>query len=546
MNAIYLLTALTPILAILILLVVLRLPAQHALPLSLGLTALTAFAIWRMPALYIAASTLEGLIISVSILWILFGAVLLLNTLTAAGAVERIRAMFFAISPDQRVQAIIVAWLFGAFIEGAAGFGTPAAITAPLMVALGFPPLAAVVLALTANSSPVTFGALGTPLLIGMGRGLQVGEQLAPVVAQALPNASSAEIIQRVGEYAIQMDLGVGLFIPLIQVLLLTRFFGPNRSWKEGLAMWRFALFAGASFLLPAFLVAHWLGPEFPSLLGGLFGMLIVIPAAQRGFLLPKTTWQFPEHASPPTTSPSSHSLLKAWLPYLFLTLLLVLTRLPALPFKSFLQSQALHFNNLLGTPISTSLELLYLPGTMFVATAVLSFALFRLPAATWGQLFGAAARRLVGSAIALGAALPMVRIFINSGVNALGLESMPVELAYQAARLMGTAWPLAAPAIGSLGSFLAGSATFSNMMFSLFQVSVAAEVNVPALIILALQALGANAGNMVCVLNVVAAASLVGLSGKEGVIIRLTLIPMLYYILWAGILGWSVTRLLF
>jgi lactate permease len=537
------LAALTPILAIFILLVVLRLPASKAMPLSLFLTGALAFLVWKVPAVHIAASVMEGWMISLSILWILFGAILLLNTLTSAGAMERIRGMFFAISPDCRVQAIIIAWLFGAFIEGAAGFGTPAAITAPLMVALGFPPLAAVVLALTANSSPVTFGALGTTFQIGMTRGLQTGGQMAPIVAQVSGGLTLPEVIHTVAVQAVGIDLFVGSLIPLLQVLLLTRFFGRNKSWKEGLVMWKFALFAGVSFLLPAYLVAWLLGPEFPTLIGALVGMLVVIPAARRGFLIPKPTWYFQAPTEEEQTITHPMPLLRAWLPYILLTLLLVISRLPFLPLKAFLQGQSIRFENIFGSGISTSLEPLYLPGTFFVIVALFSAWFYRLERPSWQRVVSESLHRLVGSAIALGGALPMVRIFINSGVNQAGLESMPIELAQQAAGLMGQFWPLVAPLIGSLGSFLAGSATFSNMMFSLFQVSVAVQTHLSPFVILALQALGANAGNMICVLNVVAAASVVGLSGKEGSIIRYTLMPMLYYVLWAGVVGLVMAR---
>ncbi|MFN7035840.1 MAG: L-lactate permease [Bellilinea sp.] len=545
MTVLTTLTALTPILAIFILLVLLRLPASKAMPLSLFITAILALLVWRVPFLHIAASVLEGLIISLSILWILFGAILLLNTLTVAGAMERIRAMFFSISPDRRVQAIIVAWLFGAFIEGAAGFGTPAAITAPLMVALGFPPLAAVVLALTANSSPVTFGALGTTFQIGMTRGLQQGGEMAGLVAQATGGITLPEVIHKVAAQAVQIDLFVGTLIPLIQVLLLTRFFGRNKSWREGLAMWKFALFAGISFLLPAYLVALFLGPEFPTLIGALVAMLIVIPAARKGFLIPKDIWYFKDREEEEQAVEHSMPLQRAWLPYILLTILLVLTRLPFLPLKNFLQSQSIRFDNLLGTGISASLEPLYLPGTIFVIVALFSFWFFHIESQNRQRVVSQSMQRLIGSAIALGGALPMVRIFINSGINSAGLESMPIELARQASDLVGNYWPLIAPLIGSLGSFLAGSATFSNMMFSLFQVSVAGQVNLSPFIVLALQALGANAGNMICVLNVVAAASVVGLSGKEGSIIRFTLMPMLYYILWAGMVGFFLSGLI-
>ncbi|MEW6502563.1 MAG: L-lactate permease [Chloroflexota bacterium] len=544
MDLLATLTALTPILAIFILLVLLRLPASKAMPLSLLITAILALLVWKVPFFHVAASILEGLIISLSILWILFGAILLLNTMTVAGAMERIRAMFFSISPDRRVQAIIVAWLFGAFIEGAAGFGTPAAITAPLMVALGFPPLAAVVLALTANSSPVTFGALGTTFQIGMTRGLQQGGEMASLVAQATGGLTLPQVIETVAAQSVQIDLFVGTLIPLFQVLLLTRFFGRNKSWREGLVMWKFALFAGISFLFPAYVVALFLGPEFPTLIGALVAMLIVIPSARKGFLLPTHIWDFDDQKEEVQMIEHPMPLGKAWIPYLLLTILLVLTRLPFLPLKSFLQSISIRFENLLGTGISTSLEPLYLPGTIFVIVALFSFWFFQIQSQNRRGVITQSLQRLISSAIALGGALPMVRIFINSGINSAGLESMPIELARQASDLVGMYWPLIAPLIGSLGSFLAGSATFSNMMFSLFQVSVASQVNLSPFVVLALQALGANAGNMICVLNVVAAASVVGLSGREGSIIRYTLMPMLYYILWAGLVGFIFVRL--
>lgn len=167
MNPILFLVALSPVLLVLILLVILRLPATKAMPLSWLIHALLAFFFWRIPAVQIAAASLEGFIIAASVVWIIFGAVFLLNILRTSGAIETIRHFFTAISPDRRVQLILIAWSFGSFLEGAAGFGTPAAICAPLLVTLGFPPLAAVVLALIANSYPVTYGGVGTTFLVG-------------------------------------------------------------------------------------------------------------------------------------------------------------------------------------------------------------------------------------------------------------------------------------------------------------------------------------------------------------------------------------------
>ncbi|WP_096201679.1 L-lactate permease [Bacillus sp. FJAT-45350] len=544
--------ALTPILAVLLFLVVLGMPAMKAMPISLLATGILAYFYWRVPFIQLIAASLEGVIIGISILYIVFGAILLLNTLKNSGAIDTIRNSFLGISADRRVQLIIIAWLFGAFIEGAAGFGTPAAIAAPLLVALGFPPLAAVVLALIADSSPVSFGAVGTPIIVGVDQGLQEGSQIAPVVATYLGTMDMGDYMRVVAAQVMQIDIFVGTFMPLILVVLLTRFFGENQSWKEGFQLWRFAIFAGLSFTIPALIVATFLGPEFPSIFGGLIGLAIVVPAAKRGFFLPKEQWDFPPRTSwaedwvgkvisSSTDDKSSKrqlSLVLAWVPYLLVGLFLVLTRLEILPLKAMLQSVKISWVNILGTNISTALEPLYLPGTIFIIVVLITAVIHKLSFSELGRSIAVSSNAIVGSAITLFTAVPMVRIFINSGINTSGLESMPIELANTASAMLGGTWPLVAPFIGALGSFISGSATFSNMMFSLFQFSVADQIGVEPTLILALQVLGSNAGNMICVLNVVAAATVVGLLGKEGKIIRFTLLPMFYYSIFSGLLG--------
>ncbi len=543
MTLLTLLAALMPVLTVLVFLVVLRWPAMRAMPISFALTALMAWLVWRIPPLRILAASLEGLVIAVSILWIIFGAILLLNTYRIGGAMHAIRDGFERITSDRRAQLLIVAWLFGAFIEGAAGFGTPAALAAPLLVALGFPPLAAAATALIADSSPVVFGAVGTPVLIGVGQGLQEGPSLAPAVLAALGDRSLHEFLHLTAIEAAGIDLFIGAFIPLALVTLLTRFFGARRSWREGLSFWPFALFAGLAYTAPTFLAVTLFGPEFPALLGGLVGLVVVVLAARRGFLLPKIPWDFDVAAAAPaseSTAPAASRLTlgRAWLPYIIVAALLVLTRLSELPFKAALQGITVGWENILGAGISTSFAPLYLPGTIFVVAVLAAFRLHHLSRAQMVTVTRNSLRTLGMSALTLCTALPMVRVFINSSVNGAGLGSMPLELASLVAAAVGRAWPLVAPLIGALGSFISGSATFSNMMFSLLQFSVAQQTGLDVGVVLALQMLGAAAGNMICVLNVVAAASVVELLGEEGRIIRLTLAPALLYALLAGGIG--------
>ncbi|RWZ58226.1 L-lactate permease [Halobacillus fulvus] len=543
MNFLELMTALMPVLAVFILLVIMRLPAVKAMPLSLVVVALLAVIVWKVPVVRVMAASLEGLMIAASILWIVFGAILLLNTLKNSGALETIRSGFSGLSADRRVQVIIIAWLFGSFIEGAAGFGTPAAIAAPLLLTLGFPALAAVSLALIADSSAVSFGAVGTPLIVGVDQGLRQGADLAAPVEQALGEQTMGSYIQGVAQSAVMMDLFIGTLIPLILVVMLTKLFGENRSIKEGLEIWKFALFAGFSFTIPAFLVATFLGPEFPSIIGGLVGLAIVVPAARKGFLLPEKAWDFKTEsdsigAEEVVATVQRMPLYKAWVPYILVAVLLVLTRLNVLPLKKWLTSVKVQWNDILGTGISTGFDPLYLPGTIFVVAIIFTVFYHKMNKKDIKATIQTSAASMIGSVIALATAVPMVRIFINSGVNGADLLSMPMELAVLVSDAVGGAWPLVAPIIGALGSFISGSATFSNMMFSLFQFSVADQIGLSAQSVVALQVLGSNAGNMICILNVVAAASVVNLVGKEGEIIRITLIPMLFYVTMAGLVG--------
>lgn len=541
LNILELITASMPIIAVFLFLIIFRLPASIAMPVSMAITGILAYLIWKMPIEYIGASLIEGVIIALSILWIVFGAILLLNTLSFSGALHSIRNGFQGISKDRRVQVILIAWLFGAFIEGAAGFGTPAAIAAPLLVALGFSPLAAVTLALVADSSPVSFGAVGTPVIVGVSQGLSQGGAVPDAVSSVLGEQSLSMYVKSVAQQAVTIDLIIGSLIPLILVVMLTRFFGRNHSWKEGFSLWKFSLFAGLSFTVPAFLVATWLGPEFPSIIGGLVGLALVVTAAKKKFLLPNEPWdefenesvEYKESSFSPTLS-----LWMAWVPYLLLTSLLVLTRVDILPLKSMLRTVKIGIDQIFGTTISTSIEPLYLPGTFFLIVVFMTKWLHHMDLPIFKQSFIISLKSMKGSLIALCTAVPMVRIFINSSTNDANLLSMPMELASLVSTYMGQGWPLVAPIVGSLGSFISGSATFSNMMFSMFQFNVADQLQLNHKIILALQMLGANAGNMICVLNVVAAASVVGMVGKEGIIIRKAIIPMLFYVIAAGMIG--------
>ncbi|HZG92503.1 MAG TPA: L-lactate permease [Pseudonocardia sp.] len=538
------LAALAPIVVVAILLVGLRWPAKYAMPLGFVAAVLVGALVWGMDAATLAAASVEGLIIAVGLLYIIFGALLLLQTLTASGALATIRAGFTTVSADRRVQAIIIGWLFGSFIEGASGFGTPAAVVAPLLLALGFPAMAAVMVGLVIQSTPVSFGAAGTPVLTGLGQGLAGDPAVdARVSVLGLDLPGYLEVL---GVEVAILHAVVGTLIPLFLVCMLTGFFGGR--FGDGLRVWPFAIYAAFAMTVPYVIVAAVLGPEFPSLLGGLIGLALVMFTSSRGFLMPKQTWDFPPRerwedrwtgsleADTSEVAGKRMSIWLAWSPYVVVALLLVLTR-TVKPVKDFLSGITIDVDNIFGTEISESLQPFYLPGFIFIVACLVTYGLHRMSGQAILGAWKMSAGQLAGAAVALLFALPLVRILINSGpdYNSTGLSSMPITLAEGASALAGTSWPVLAPWIGALGAFVAGSNTISNLTFSLFQFATAENIGATPETVVATQAVGGAAGNMVTVHNVVAASATVGLLGREGDLIRKTIIPTTYYCLFAG-----------
>jgi len=540
------LLALMPILTVFGLIVLFKWPATRAMPLAYIFTCVLALAVWKAPFLQVAAASIDGLVTAASILYIVLGAILLLNLFQESRAILTIRRSMFQVSTDRRVQAIIIAFLFGSFIEGAAGFGTPAAVAAPLLVAIGFPAMAAVMVALIIQSTPVSFGAVGTPILIGVNAGLNGQAEVTRYLN--LYQLDFTTYLHSIGSKVAIIHGITGTFIPIILVVMMTRFFGQKKSWKDGFSIFPFALFAGFCFTVPYTLTGVFLGPEFPSLVGSLLGLSIVIPLARSGFLIPKDIWDFPTEQDWPREwkgqgieshkkhDSSPFSVLRAWLPYVLVAFFLLLSRLWPL-IKNALASVVFRWDKIFKTSISTSFQPLYLPGFLFLIVVILTILIHRMSRKQLKRAFFRSIRNLLGPAIALGFAVPMVKVFINSGVED-GLEKMPVVLATGASVLLGKGWTAFAAVIGAMGAFIAGSNTFSNMMFSLFQFATALKIGAIPGVIVALQAVGGAAGNMICVHNVVAASAVVGLLGREGLLIRKTLIPMTYYLIMAAIIG--------
>lgn len=518
--------AFLPILATLILMMVFNWPAKWCLLISWVGACILGFVFWDINLKALIASSVYGMLSSFDVLIIITGAILVMNTLKASGATAAINRGFMNICPDKRVQACIIGFCFCSFIEAAAGFGTPAALAGPLMVSLSFPPLAAAMIALIFDSTAVSFGAVGTPVTAALGAlGLSGDEAFTKDFAfwTALPHAI------------------IGTFLPLIVLLMTTKIFGKEKSFKPALKAAPFALFTGLSFAVPMLLVSIFIGYEFASLLGALFAIAVTVIAARKGFLVPKETWDFGDSSSwdkdwlatskvSPITE-SKMSVAMAWTPYIIIALILVITRIPQLQIKGLLTSGApfvISVNNLFGFDnLDWSLKWAYLPGTFFIIVAVITNFLHKMDKKKVVESWKDTAIQVSGAALALLFGLALVEVMKYKGVEG---TSMLDEMANALSKVGKHLYVLIAPFIGVLGAFVSGSATVSMNLFSNLQFNTATVLNIPTVFVISMQCVGAAIGNMVCINNAVAASATIGTTGKEGKLIKMNAIPMLIY----------------
>ena len=563
--------ALLPIIVVAVFLVGLKWPASKAMPLSYITVVVIAYFVWGLAPAQIAGGTFNGIVVAVSLLYIIFGSILLLYTIMESGGLHQIRQSLTGITADRRIQVIIVAWMFGSFIEGASGFGTPAAVAVPLMLGLGFPALGAVISGMIIQSTPVSFGAVGTPMRVGVGNGLGAGNDpmvndfaatIGIPVIDAAGNFDSIayfdNFIHVFAKTTALIHFVGGLLIPLILVAFLTRLFGKNKSYSEGIAIWPFALFASLAMTVP-YIIVNSIAYELTSMIGGLTGLVIVVIAAKNGFLMPKDTWDFMDKKDwepgwdgtikiEYIEKPGGMSTFMAWSPYLLVAGFILFTRLVE-PVKAWLNTIVIRFPEVGG--IKPAFGIAYSPGTIFIVVSLLTFLIHGMKTDAYAKAWKVASKTIIAASTALIFTVPMVQVFINSGGGSAGYMRMPYALAEATFQITGGLWPLFAGVIGGLGAFVAGSNTVSNMTFALFQFKTAEIIvaNNPALApaaldwpvwIVALQAVGGAAGNVICIHNVVAASAVAGFLGREGEVIRKTLLVFLYYVLIPGAFGYS------
>ncbi|OIO41583.1 hypothetical protein AUJ62_02515 [Candidatus Pacearchaeota archaeon CG1_02_32_21] len=506
------LLALLPFILLLFFIVIKRWSAVKAMPLTWMITLLIVLFVFNIPFIFAAASFIKGVFIALEIMLIIFGAILFLQILKEKGQIKNLQSTLSYISDDSRVQAIIIAFLFGALIEGIAGFGTPAALAAPLLVSLGFPALLAVILALIANSTPVSFGAAGTPILLGLG-GLGFDK---PLLLEITKNTA---LIHGIASF----------IIPLILVFLVINYKEKNKKLKKFLEILPFAIFSWITFIIPYLLIAFYIGPELPSIIGGFIGLTLSSLAAHYNFLVPKNTISFKKAKKQKISLIKG---IKSISPYLIIIILLSLSRI-IIPLKNILSNISLEWINILNQSISYSFLPLFTPSFYFFISAVFCIFIFKANKKEIKNFLKLSFKKVKTPAIALIFALALVQLLI--------ISDMPLIIAQSLSSLSKSLFIFLSPYIGAFGSFIAGSNTVSNLLFATFQAETAKALGLPLAVILSLQVVGGAIGNMIAIHNVLAAEATVGLKGQEGNIIRKTIWITVIYSLIAGVIGFFI-----
>lgn len=472
------------------------------------------------------ATVINGALSALTPISILWGALLLAQTMRRCGAERIISESLKGVSRNPVAQLMVVGWAFPFMMEGASGFGTPAAIAAPLLVGLGFDAVRVTILTLIMNAVPATFGAVGTPMWFGF-------SQVALSPAEILSVSWKSALIHTV----------VALVVPIIALRFLV-------GWAAIRQNLLFIYLSILSCALPSLFLSRFTY-EFPSLIGGAVGLGLSVLMAKHRVGLADTRARQEVDVDP---SSQHRDRLRAFAPYLILIVVLTVTRLPFLPLRAWLTAESprlaldlgalgtfsvsaalvLRLDSIFGTSSGWSYQALFVPALIpFVVVVLLSMPLLRIERPTLKAVLADTTNRLSRPSITLVGALIMVQLMT------LGDDKAQTAIIGRTlASITGGSWPFFAPALGALGAFFAGSATVSNLTFASIQDSIARTLDFDRTSILALQSVGAAMGNMIAISNIVAVVSILGLQNQEGFVLKRTAIPLVAYALIAGISG--------
>lgn len=518
------LVAVIPIVFFFFALLKLKLKGYQAGTATVVIALLVALFLYGMPLGQALASVVYGFLYGLwPIAWIIVAAVFVYKISVKTGQFDIIRASILSITPDQRLQMLIVGFSFGAFLEGAAGFGAPVAITAALLVGLGFNPLYAAGLCLIVNTAPVAFGAMGIPI----------------IVAGQVTGLDSFQIGQMAGRQ-----------LPFLTLIVLFWIMAIMDGWRGIKETWPAVIVAGGSFAIAQFLSSNFLGPELPDIISSLASLVCLTLFLRRW--KPVRIFRFDEKtAVDPTQTSQRYTLgqiVRAWMPFLFLTAIVTLWSIP--PFKALFAKGGVMYDWVFSVPVPLLHELvarmppvvsaatpyaaifkfdvLSATGTAIIVAAVLSVIWLRMKPAAAIQTFGETLKELALPIYSIGMVLAFAFISNYSGLSA----TLALALAHT-----GNAFTFFSPFLGWLGVFLTGSDTSSNALFAALQATTAQQIGVSDVLLVAANTTGGVTGKMISPQSIAIACAAVGLVGKESDLFRFTVKHSLIFTCMVGVI---------
>jgi lactate permease len=498
---------------------------------------------YKMPASMALMSASQGAVYGIlPIGWIIITSVFLYKLTVKTGQFDIIRNSVLSITEDRRLQALLVAFSFGAFLEGAAGFGAPVAISAALLVGLGFNPLYAAGICLLANTAPVAFGAIGIPITAMEGPTGIPAMEISKMVGRQLPFVS--------------------VFIPLYLIIIMAGF-------KKAVEVLPAILVSGISFALTQYLSSNFLGPELPDILSALVSLFAL--AIFLKFWKPKTIFRFQSEAEAQVaaaaaashTKHTSGEIFKAWSPFLVLTAFISIWGVPPIKaaltghyegtngFLKMINSIGHHvtfmpevpgLNNLIlngnGDPVPAvyKLEVLGAAGTAILLAAIVTKFIVKISWEEWVKTFGETCNELKFPILTIAAVVGFAYVTNSSGMS----TTLGMLLAKT-----GSLFPFFSPVLGWLGVFITGSDTSANLLFGNLQKITATSVGMDPLLALAANSSGGVTGKMISPQSIAVACAAVGLAGKESDLFRFTVKHSLFLILIVCILTFLQSNVL-
>ena len=505
MQFVHFILALAPIIWLMIALSVLKMPGYKACVITVIITAIESIAIWKFSPVNMITAALEG---ALNALWpiclVIVAALFTYNLSLETGAMEKIKKMLASVSTDQRVLALLIAWSFGHFMEGMAGFGTAVAIPAGILIALGMEPLPVVVGCLVVNSMPTAFGSVGVP-------------------TTTVSNITGLDVVKLSADTA-KIELLIFALLPFFLIFIVGKGF---KAFKGMIGM---IIVAAVSFIVPMFIFATFVGPELPDIIGSICSMIaIVVFARMRKGEVPE---EYRAKAS--TDSGNSEPLdLKeaviAWAPFLLIFVLLVLTSL--VPFiKEPLSAIKSSFHIYTGNPDSKlTFTWINTPGVIIIISAVIGGLIQGASFQTLLEVFVKTVKNNVKTIVTIMSVLATAKI--------MGYAGMTPDIAAFLVTVTGKYFPLISPLIGTLGGFVTGSGTSTCVLFGPMQAETATAIGADPSWLVASNTCGAGIGKMISPQGIAIGAASAGLTGQESKILSQAVKYCVVFVVIAGAL---------